>query len=405
MINKVGEAGGRLHAGRSRNDLCATLNRMSIRKTVWTVLEAVVSLQESLVEKAEINKESVMTGYTHFQPGQPITMGHYYMAIYSALCRDFNRIKAAYQNLNTSPYGVAAFAGSSFPIDRQMLCDLLGFDSVMENSLDCVASKDFIMELMSGYSILASNLSRVAEDMYFWATHENGILDIGGEIAICSSIMPQKKNPVSLEYARAKTSHVIGSLMSCITTQKGNPFSNTMDIFETSTMYWTGIEQLKKVILCILETVKHSSLRKELAKEKAANNLCTVTSLADYMVKNHGISFTDAHHIVGEIVAIITENGKYIPGITSEVIAEQSKITLGYEIKMTPDEIDSVLDPFLNVESKQGIGGPSVKSVTKMIENAKGMLAEERQWLDGAKAKVRAAYGTLEKEEASLCGK
>lgn len=403
LLNRIGKVGGKLHAGRSRNDIHATIGRMSIRKTVWKVFDDVVALQELLLKKVEENKDSVMTGYTHFQPGQPITLAHYYLAIYSALVRDFSRIKSAYENLNMSPLGVAAFAGSSFPVDRQLLCDLLGFDKIMENSLDCIASKDYILQLLAAYSIMAVNISRMAEDMYFWSTYENGILDPGGEISICSSIMPQKKNPVSLEYAKSKAAHTIASLNSSLIVLKGISYSNTMDIFEASTMYWEGLEQLRQAICSISETVAYSKLRREIAARKAAENLCTVTSLVDYMVKHCEISFTEAHHIVGRMIAIITEDGTMIKGITPELIKRESEAVLGYKIKISADQINGVLDPFNNVESKQGIGGPSTKSVTKMLENAKDSLNEEKIWFKNAKAHVQEAYMNLEIEQAKIC--
>ena len=403
LFERVGKVGGKLHAGRSRNDIHATIGRMGIRKTVWQVLDEVVALQKLLLVKAGENKDAVMTGYTHFQPGQPITLAHYYLAIYSALVRDFGRIKNAYENLNISTYGVAAFAGSSFPVDRQMLCDLLGFDKVMENSLDCIASKDYILQLLAAYSIMAVNISRMAEDMYFWATYENGILDPGGEISICSSIMPQKKNPVSLEYAKSKAAHTIAALNSSLIVLKGISYSNTMEIFEASTLYWEGTEQLLQAVCSISETVSYSKLRRKLAARKAAENLCTVTSLADYMVKFWEISFTEAHHIVGRIIAIITEDGTGIKGITPKLIGQESEAVLGYKIEISAAQIHSVLDPFNNVESKQGVGGPSTKSVTNMLENAQVSLAEEKSWLQDAKAHVQAAYAKLAAEQTKLC--
>ncbi len=403
MMKKTGKTGGKLHAGRSRNDIHSAVTRMEIRKTVWTVLDDLVALQKLLLEKAETNKDAVMTGYTHFQPGQPITLAYYYLAIYSALARDYARIKSAYENLNVSPYGAAAFAGSSFPVDRGLLCELLGFDKVMENSLDCIASRDYILELLSAYSIMAVNLSRMAEDMYFWATYENGILDVPGEIAICSSIMPQKKNPVSLEYAKSKAAHEIACASSAMITLKGTPYSNTMDIFETPGMYWEGVRQIRQILCCISETVTYAKLRREAAAKKAAENLCTVTSLADYMVKYFKIAFVEAHHIVGSMIAVITENGAGIRGITPELIRKESKAVLGYELEISEAQIDSVLDPYNNVQTKQGIGGPSAESVTRMIENAGTTLKEETDWLEGAKEHVRRAYEKLGREQAEFC--
>ena len=283
MFEKIGsETGGRLHCGRSRNDVYATMTRMEIRKTVWSVLDELVDFQRMLLQKAEENTDAVMTGYTHWQPGQPMTLGYYYMAVYAGLARDFRRIQSAYQNLNQSPYGAAAFAGTGFNTDRQQLAELLGFDSTMENCLDAIASKDYIIELLAAYTSLSVDISRLAEDLYFWATFENGIIEIGGEIANCSSIMPQKRNPTTIEQAKSKSGHVIGNLMGAITTLKSAPYTNVMDIFETATPYYECLGQLHQQMVCISETVKYTSLRREKALKMAGDNLCTVTSLADY---------------------------------------------------------------------------------------------------------------------------
>lgn len=403
MFQRIGsETGGRLHCGRSRNDIHATIQRMEIRKTVWPVLDELLDFQKLLLEKAAENTDAVMTGYTHWQPGQPITLGYYYMAVFSGLSRDFRRIKSAYENLNQSPYGAAAFAGTGFDIDRQQLSDLLGFDSVMENCLDSIAAKDYIVELLAAYSALAVDISRMAEDMYFWATFENGILELGGEVANCSSIMPQKRNPTTLEQAKSKSSHVIGNLMAAITTLKSAPYTNVMDIFETPTPYFESLDQLHQQMVCISETVKYTKLRRENAVKKASENLCTVTSLADHWVKKHGISFTQAHDIVGNIVSIVLDNGKLIPGITPELVRQESKKALGWEIEMTERELQSVLDPSENVQSKVGFGGPSTASVERMIETARKQLEEEAAWTAAAKAHVAGAYAALEQKVAAL---
>ena len=402
MFEKIGsETGGRLHCGRSRNDIHATIERMGIRKTVWDVLDELLDLQDLLLEKAEENIDAVMTGYTHWQPGQPITLGYYYTAVYGALARDFRRIKSAYENLNQSPYGAAAFAGTGFDIDRQQLSDLLGFDGVMEHCMDSIASKDFVVDLLAAYASMAVNLSRMAEDMYFWATFENGILELGGEIANCSSIMPQKRNPTTLEYTKSKASHIIGCLTACLTALKGAPYTNVMDIFETPTPYFGCLDQLRQSMVSISETVKYTSLRRDLAIKKAGENLCTVTSLADHWVKKHGISFTQAHDIVGNIVAIVLENGKLIDGITPEVVCEETRKSLGWEIKMTEEELRSVLDPYENVQSK-GPGGPSESSVRKMINEAKIQMEAEHNWVNDIKAHVQNAYAMLEEKASQL---
>lgn len=403
MFKKIGsETGGKLHLGRSRNDVSAVLNRMAARRSVWEILDLLLELQTLLLKKAEENTDTVITGYTHFQPGQPITLGHYFTALNSALTRDFTRILNAYKNANRSPYGAAAFAGTSFPIDRQGLCKLLGFDSVIENTLDCISARDYYLELASSFSILATNISRAAEDLYFWATFENGILEIGGEIAVCSSIMPQKRNPVSLEMARAKAGHIIGAQTALTTILKGTAFSNTMDLFEIPVPYWQMVSQVKQMLVCMIESITYCSVRKERAVRQAAENLCTVTSLADYMVKKYAISFTNAHDIVGNIVALVLEDQTLIAGFTPERIAEESKKSLGYTLDMAEDEIASVLDPAKNVETKIHTGGPSKASVEKMISGGLSTVADENVMLSAIKKQVEDAYAILEDKADAL---
>lgn len=403
MFKKVGaKVGGRLHTGRSRNDVHATEGRMEIRKTVWEVAAQVLELQELLLEKAEENIDSVMTGYTHWQPGQPITLGHYYMAIFQALTRDFTRIRHAYDTVNQSPYGAAAAFGTGFDIDRQELADLLGFDGVLENTLDCIGAKDYINELLAAYSIMAVTLSRAAMDMYFWATFENGILEIGGEVAICSSIMPQKRNPCTLEYTRGKAGMTVGGLTASLMNLKSAPYTNVQDIFEVATPYFESLKELKMQLTAFSQSVKYSKLRRDRAVKQAGENLCTVTSLADYWVNKYGISFTEAHDIVGNIVAIILENGTLIDGITPELVKAESQKSLGWEIVMTAEELKQVLDPTLNVESKVGIGGPSHASVQAMIEHGGQAVQEERAWLNGVIDHVTKAYAELDARIAAL---
>lgn len=405
MFKKIGsETGGKLHLGRSRNDVSAVLNRMAARRSVWEILELLVELKTLLLKKAEENTDTVITGYTHFQPGQPITLGHYFTALNSALSRDFLRIYNAYKNANCSPYGAAAFAGTSFPIDREGLCDLLGFDSVIENTLDCISARDYYLELASAFSIMATNISRAAEDLYFWATFENGILEVGGEIAVCSSIMPQKRNPVSLEMARAKAGHIIGGQTALTTILKGTAFSNTMDLFEIPLSYWQMVSQVKQMLVCMIESVTYCKIRKERAVSQAAENLCTVTSLADYMVKQYKISFTDAHDIVGNIVSLVLEDQTLIAGFTPRRIAEESEKILGYPISMTEDEIASILDPCQNVETKVHTGGPSRASVEKMISRGIAGVRDESSKLAKIQEQVETAYDVLEKKADALVG-
>lgn len=403
MVKKIGvSVGGKLHTGRSRNDIYSALSRMEIRKTSWDIVEKIIELQELLLKEAQNNVQTVLTGYTHMQPGQPITLGHYYTAICYALHRDFTRIANAYKNTNRSPYGAAAFAGAAFPLDRDYLCALMGFDDNMENSIDCIAAKDYLVEMEMAYSIMMTNISRFATDLYFWATDECGILDLGGEVAICSSIMPQKKNPVCFEYAKSKGAHTIGGMISALTVLKNVPYTNNTDIFETSTMYEESLSQTKQGLDIFIESIRYSKIKKEKALNAARTNYSTVTGLADYIVETYQFSFEEAHAIVGSIVGELSDHGNTIDDITGGLLERIAKEVTEREIKITDEEIKRILDPWDNISRKKTKGSPNEKFVKEMIEELRGFVTFEKEWLKSSKEKVDAAYKQLEKECDSL---
>lgn len=405
LINKIGiKAGGKLHTGRSRNDIGSTLNRLQLRKSMVPVFEKLLELQKVLLKKAEDNRDTIITGYTHMQPAQPISSGHYYTAVFNALSRDFTRMTSAYKNTNHCPYGAAAFAGSTFPIDREMLASLLGFDGILENSLDCIASKDFLLEVEMAYVNMVTTVSRIAQDQYVWSTSEFGLLGVGGQVAVCSSIMPQKKNPAGFEYSKSKAAHAMGMLVGTMAALKNVPFSNNIDIHEALWLYDEGCRETVKSLGILAESIRYSEINKDRAYEEAKNNFCTVTALADDLVKRKGISFSEAHHIVGSMVREVLENKTGMGGMNSKLLEKISKEVLGYSISLTDEEINLDLDPFNNVQQKVTIGGPGIESVKRMIANAKEVLETEAAWLRDAVDSVERAYSLLENEEKIIRG-
>jgi argininosuccinate lyase len=405
LIAKIGvKAGGKLHTGRSRNDIGSTLNRMHLRKSILLVIEKLIALQEVVLRKAKDNRDVIMTGYTHMQPAQPISLGHYYTAILGALGRDFARLVAAYANTNHCPYGAAAFAGSSFPVDRGMLADLLGFDGILENSLDCIASKDFLLETEMAYVNMGVTVSRIAQDHYFWSTNEFGILKVGGQVAVCSSIMPQKNNPVGFEYCKSKSAHSMGALVGSMAALKNTPFSNNIDIHEAFWLYDEGCTETMKVLGMLAESITYSEIDTEKAYESAKRNFCTVTALADDLVRTQGVSFNEAHRIVGTMVRTVLENKNGIDGMNSRLLAKTARDVIGRSIDLTDEAIRLDLEPYNNVQQKKTIGGPSVESVAKMIEKADESLSMERTWLANAISSVERGYAMLEKEECAIRG-
>ncbi len=403
LVEQIGiEVGGKLHMGRSRNDIGSTLNRIVVRKSVLSVIENLIRLQRELIKKAKEERDVIITGYTHTQPAQPTCMGHYYTAIFSALTRDFDRLKAAFKNTNHCPYGTAASLGATFPIDRELLAELLGFESVLENSLDCIASKDFLLEAEMAYVNMGITLSRFAQDLYMWSTYEFGLLEFGGQVAVCSSIMPQKKNASGLEYTKSKVAHPIGTLASTLAALKNIPFTNNIDIHEALWYYGSGVVETNKILGVITECLKYSHINREKAYEAASKNFCTVTGLADYLVKEGGISFDQAHHIVGTMVGEVTDSGEGIKGITSKLLKKVTTEYLGRALNISDEEICSVLDPYNNVQSKVTYGGPQKDSVENMIRKAEQRCKDEEKWLESTKKKIQSGYDKIVIEEENI---
>lgn len=400
LIDRIGrESGGQLHTGRSRNDLNSTIARMVVRKSIWPILSRIIELQELLLEISAQNVKTIMTGYTHVQPAQPTSLAHYLTAYVYVLTRDFERIKAAYKTTNQSPMGSAAFAGTGFPIDRQRTCELLGFDSIVVNSLDGVSSRDYVLETEMAYSLLMSTMSRFAQELYTWVTDEFNLLYFGGEIALQSSIMPQKKNPGVLEFIKGKAGHSIGAAISTFSVLKNMPFSFAMDLLEANALYEQAQVETLHATELLIEVLRHSHLNKERALEMTKNNFCTITALADHLVNSYDIPFREAHEITGFMVATVRKNGKLFAGIDSALLREASKKILGREIFIPQEEIDRVLDPYRNVQSKITEGGPGENSIKAMLEDLKERIGEEKAWLQAAQAQVETAYNKIKKEQ------
>ena len=403
MVKKIGvEIGGRLHTGRSRNDIYSALTRMEVRKSSWVVIDRLIELQETLLSEAKVNTRTVITGHTHNQPGQPITLAHYYTALCYALSRDFQRIRNAYNNTNRSPYGAAAFAGGTFSIDEEYLCKLVGFDETIENSLDAIASKDYAVEMEMAYTLMMNNISRFATDMYFWSSFENGILDLGGEVAICSSIMPQKKNPVCFEYAKAKGGHTIAGMISSLSVLKNAPYTNNEDIFESTVMYEDTVEQTLQGMDIFIEAIKYSKIRKEKAEEAARTNYSTITGLADHLVQAYGFSFEQAHAILGSIVGEVTDTNQSIDDIHPDIVQRITKEITGKDIVISEAEIREALDPWTNICRKKTPGSPNEERVKAMITDLERIIEEEKNWIREKKQHVADALSELDKECSEL---
>lgn len=396
LIQRVGlEVGGRLHTGRSRNDIYATLWRMETRKALWQICQSVLDLQRQMLALAEKYRRTIVTGYTHTQPAQPITVGYYYAAAVEVLQRDFQRLQAAYARTNQCTLGAAALAGTTFPIDRDKLEKLLGFDGTVANALDCVGTKDYLLEFESALAIMSVNLSRMAQDHYIWCTNEFGILNIGGEVAICSSIMPQKKNPVTFEMIKSKSANAIGTFVTGSAVMKNTPFSLCMDLFETQESFWSGFKATLDAVNLFAETLKFVTFDEERAYQTAKKNFSTVTALADFLVGKFRISFAQAHDIVGEMVGAVTDSGGNISDMTAELLSTCAEKIIERGLDVSDDEILSVLDPAANVRGKISVGSCGEIPLQAMFDDVKRNFDVQTDWLAAKKSSVAAAYDKL----------
>lgn len=380
LISRIGvEVAGKLHTARSRNDLHSTVARMNVRDTVLNLTEKLLKLRGVLLALAEEHKETVVTGYTHMQPAQPMTLGHYFAAIAGALERDCQRIAGAYGRMNLSTLGACAFAGTSFPVDRYYTAEMLGFSGIVVNTIDAIAARDYLMELSAAYAILGSNLNRFAIDLYYWTTDEFHYVEVADSLAASSSIMPQKKNPVTLEHTKAKSAHLLADFASIAGCMKGVPYGHNREVAgETLHGYYDAAGELEAMLELMTRTLELLVVRKEHLKERADRNFCTVTELADEIVKREGFSFRVAHQIVGNIVMQLVEKDGCTRDITAGLLDAAAGAFAGRPLGWSQADIDRVLDSAYSVEHKVSCGAPSPVECAKMIRALSEGLERDR---------------------------
>ncbi|HHY47909.1 MAG TPA: argininosuccinate lyase [Firmicutes bacterium] len=406
LIERTGpEVGGRMHTGRSRNDLHATLDRMIARDKLNDLLDLVIQLRGQLLTLASRDLTTVMTGYTHLQPAQPITFGHYMCALASALERDTKRLEAAYETINQCPLGAGALAGTGFPIDREITADLLGFDGILENSLDAVASRDWVPELLAALSIMMTDISRLSMDLYLWYTDEFSYIDLDGSVAAVSSIMPQKKNPITLEHCKSKAAHVYGALISSLACLKNVPFGHSRDVAgECVASLWNGLDESSITLRLMSATLSSLRVRSDIMAERAARNFSTATELADTLVRECDLPFRVAHMIVASLVSRAVSAGLVASDITAEMLDEVSRDIAGRALNINPSTLKSVLAPERNVEVRDSLGGPATAEVRRMVSNAEERLKECRDRAQARRDRLDQARARLSERVRQITG-
>ncbi|MEK6566773.1 MAG: argininosuccinate lyase [Bacteroidota bacterium] len=358
LIQKIGALGGKLHTARSRNDQVALDERLYLRTAVREISTLIFQLQRVMLYKSEKYFGVIMPGYTHVQRAQPILVSHHLLAYVSMLERDFERLQDCRKRFNKSPLGAAALAGTSFPIDRHMVAKKLHFDGIVENSIDAVSDRDYLIEFVSCCSIILMHLSRFAEELVLWTSQEFGFAHISDAYTTGSSIMPQKKNSDMAELVRGKTGRVYGSLMNLLTVMKGLPLAYNRDMQEDKTPMFESVNTTRQCLFVFSHLLVHTTFDKKRMEEELRTDFLTATDMADYLVRK-GIPFREAHEITGKIVSYCVEHRMYFGNLDLETLQDFSK---AFE-----EEIFDYIIPRKSVEQKKSAGSTSPHEVKKQI--------------------------------------
>ncbi|MDO5101376.1 MAG: argininosuccinate lyase [Lautropia sp.] len=366
LTELIGDAGKRLHTGRSRNDQVATDIRLWLRDTTDEVLVLLAALQTALVDLAEQHADTIMPGFTHLQVAQPVTFGHHLLAYVEMLARDAERFTDARRRINRLPLGAAALAGTSYPIDREQVARELGFEGICDNSLDAVSDRDFAIEFCSAASILMMHLSRFSEELIIWMSPRVGFIDLSDRYCTGSSIMPQKKNPDVPELIRGKTGRVYGHLMALLTLMKGQPLAYNKDNQEDKEPLFDVADTLVATLRIFADMTTGIQVRAERMRQAAAEGFSTATDLADYLVKR-GLPFRDAHELVALAVRDAAQQGVDLPDLGLAKLKSYSPL-IG-------DDVLDVLTLEGSVNARNHRGGTAPAQVRAAVTRHRTRLA------------------------------
>ncbi|WP_449042829.1 argininosuccinate lyase [Paracoccus sp. (in: a-proteobacteria)] len=362
----IGESAGRLHTARSRNDQVATDFRLWVRDQCDAAIAACRALIRALVTQAEAGADWVMPGFTHLQTAQPVTWGHHMMAYVEMLGRDIGRFADARARMNECPLGSAALAGTGFPIDRDATAAALGFDRPTANSLDAVSDRDFALEFLSAAAICATHLSRLAEELVIWSSAQFRFVAMSDRWSTGSSIMPQKRNPDAAELIRAKIGRILGAAVALFTVMKGLPLAYSKDMQEDKEQVFDAADTLMLALAAMTGMISDLTVNRERLQAAASSGFSTATDLADWLVREAGLPFRDAHHATGALVALAESRGVDLPELTlADMQSVNSAITA---------QLFDVLGVHNSVASRQSYGGTAPDQVRRQIARWKGAM-------------------------------
>lgn len=367
LTKRLGDTGKRLHTARSRNDQVALDVRMILRAETKEIIELVKKLEHTILDIAEKNLTTVMPGYTHLQRAQPITFAHHLMAYANMLLRDISRLEDSYKRTNIMPLGSGALASTTYPINRQRVCDLLGFDEITQNSLDGVSDRDFCIELCSAISLLMMHLSRFSEEIILWCSWEFKFIELDDAYATGSSIMPQKKNPDVTELIRGKTGRVYGDLNTLLVMMKGLPLAYNKDMQEDKEPIFDSIDTVKLCLPVFCDMIATMTVKKDNMLKGSKGGFTNATDAADYLVKK-GMPFREAHSVVGNLVFYCIEHDKALDDLSLDEYKKFSDII--------ENDIYDAISMETCVNDRKIIGGPAKDTVLRAIELSEKFLED-----------------------------
>jgi argininosuccinate lyase len=366
LTDRIGDAGKRLHTGRSRNDQVATDIRLWLRGEIDILVHLAEELQTAFLDVAEKHADTVMPGFTHLQVAQPITFGHHLLAYVEMLSRDVERLRDCRRRVNRLPLGAAALAGTSYPIDREFVASQLGFDGVCENSLDAVSDRDFAIEFTAAGALIMTHLSRLSEELILWMNPRFGFIDMADRYCTGSSIMPQKKNPDVPELVRGKTGRINGHLVTLLTLMKGQPLAYNKDNQEDKEPLFDTVDTVNATLRVVADMMRGIVVKPEAMRRAVKQGYATATDLADYLVKK-GLPFRDAHEAVAQAVRYAADQRKDL--------ADLSLVELGTFSPLISGDVFDVLTPEGSLASRSHIGGTAPVQVRAAIGRHRARLA------------------------------
>jgi argininosuccinate lyase len=406
LIDELGEyLGGILQTGRSRTDVYDAVCRIIARERVLEVVSALSVLREAILDRAAETTEVVTTGYTHSQPAQPMTLSHYLLAVDHALERDFERLASAYENANRNPLGAAVLGGTGFDVDRERLSELCGFSSLCYNTYDATATMDFAPEATSDVALLMCTVSRLARDLVDWSTFEYDYLELSDSFASVSSMMPQKKNPYSLEKLRTAAGGAIGASTTALTHLKGAPYGDVSEVAKYVLVpLLEGTDEVVRMLRLMAGVVDTMEIKEGNMLENAERNFCTMTEVADTLVREEGISFRQAHEIVGTMVQAVVDDGRRADEITLADLQTAADAVADREVGLSEAELRAALDPVVNVERRNVPGGTAPERSREDLARQQASLDEHAEWIADTRTRLADAEEERRARSAAYTG-